>query len=224
MIEAVFIGTLAPMLFLLFVLKEDGRRLILFFLWGMCAALGAYYLNGYLQYRLGLTLADTSVKLAPYTEEALKALPLVAYLFTRRQEQSYEVVRNAMAVGIGFSILENIAYLTVLAPEGMRSAIGFVALRSVSACVLHGTACALTGYAVRQSRVYRILSVELIVGALITAMLVHALFNRLTLVPSAWFLCVLVPATLFAVEIVAWNFFGKRAAAIPPAILEREQS
>ncbi len=224
MIEAVFVGTLAPLCFLLIILKEDNRRLILFFLWGLAAALAAYYLNGFLQGALGLGLRETSIQLAPFTEESLKALPLLYYLFSKKRERSYEVVRNALAIGIGFSILENIAYLTVLAPEGLRSAMGFAVLRSASACLLHGSAVALVGYTIRQARLYRIHSPELILGALFCAVLSHGLFNYLAGIASAWPLCVLIPALLFSIEILAWNFFGKKPSALPAAIAERTEA
>jgi RsiW-degrading membrane proteinase PrsW (M82 family) len=220
MIEAVYVGTLAPLLFLLLVLKEENRRLILFLLWGLTAALAAYYLNAILRDALRISTEEESRRVAPVVEELLKAAPLFLYLFSRKSDRSYEAVRNGLAVGIGFSILENVAYLTVSAPHGLRSVFGFIVLRSLSACLFHGAATALTGYVVRQMRLYRLGSPLLALGVLATAIMSHGIFNAIASIPSAWFACVLVPAALFAIELWTWNIFGRKSSSLPPSIAE----
>ncbi len=73
MIEAVYVGTLAPLLFLILVLKDANRRLILFLVWGLTAALGAYYLNAFFRDALGIPTEYVSTRVAPAVEELLKA-------------------------------------------------------------------------------------------------------------------------------------------------------
>jgi len=222
MIETVYVGTLAPMLFLVLVLKDANRRVVVFLLWGLTAALGAYYLNAYLRDLFSMTTDAESDRVAPIVEEVLKALPLYFYLFSRKNDRSYEAVRNGLASGIGFSILENVAYLTVLAPTGLRSALGFIILRSVSACLLHGATTALTGYGVRQMRLYRVGSPLLAIGILALAVVAHGIFNRIAGLPTAWLASILVPGVLFAVEFFGWNIYGRKPASLPPTIAQGE--
>jgi len=220
MIETVYVGTLAPLLFLLLVLKEGNRRLLLFLLWGLTASLGAYYLNAYLRDLFGMNAEQAATRIVPVVEELLKALPLFVYFFSAKNDRSYEVVRNGFASGIGFSVLENVAYLTVLAPSGLKSALGFIILRSVSACLLHGATTALTGYGIRQMRLYRIGSPLLVLGILGTAALTHSIFNRIGEISSAWFAAILVPGVVFAVELLGWNIFGRKSASLPPTVAQ----
>ena len=217
MITTVYVGTLLPMLFLLLVLKDANRRLVLFLLWGLTASLAAYYLNAAARDLLRTTASYESDHVAPVLEELLGALPVYLYLFARKNERSYEVVRNALASGIGFSILENVAYLTTLAPAGVHSRLLFIVLRSVSACLLHGATTSLTGYAIREMRLYRLRSPFVLLGALGVAILLHGIFNRLAGTAGLWSLSIAVPVALFSAEYFVWNIFGRRSASLPSA-------
>lgn len=221
MITTVYVGTLLPMLFLLLVLKDANRRLVLFLLWGLTASLAAYYLNAAARDLLRTTAVYESDHIAPVLEEFLEALPVYLYLFARKNERSYEVVRNALASGIGFSILENVAYLTTLAPVGAHSRLLFIVLRSVSACLLHGATTSLTGYAIREMRLYRLRSPLMLLGVLLVAILLHGIFNWLAGNAKLWELSIAVPVALFAVEFFVWNVFGRRSASLPSAVVRQ---
>jgi RsiW-degrading membrane proteinase PrsW (M82 family) len=215
MILGMYAAIFAPLVFLLVILKKDNRRLILFFMWGLTAALIAYFANSFLCDRLRLDFGGMSRTVAPFAEEILKALPLYLYFFSKDRANLYEAPKNAMAVGIGFSVLENYYYLSSFQGEGAKLTALFIVARSLSACLLHGTLTGISGFAIRLCRVYKLISPFAILGALSTAIVTHAAFNQLAFFPQAQALSVLLPCALFAIELFLWNFYGARLSAQP---------
>jgi RsiW-degrading membrane proteinase PrsW (M82 family) len=215
MIFGMYAAIFAPLIFMLFILKKDNRRLILFFMWGLTAALMAYFANSFVCGWLNLDFGGMSRTIAPFVEEILKALPLCLYFFSKDRANLYEAPKNAMAVGIGFSVLENYYYLSSFQGDGAKLTVLFIVARSLSACLLHGTLTGFTGFAIRICRVYQLASPFAVLGALCAAIVTHAAFNQLAFFPQAQALSVLLPCALFAIELFLWNFYGARLSAQP---------
>jgi RsiW-degrading membrane proteinase PrsW (M82 family) len=183
---------LLPLLFLYIIYALDlyatgsFRAVAVCFVWGLVAAGLAYVLNKHiieqmLEQRLHMSqlqaITLTLVLVAPIVEEIVKSLILVFY--SRRPDFTYFVdgAVYGFAVGIGFSIVENLYYLAQAdsASQGQVWAIG----RSFSTCLMHGSASALVGVSIGRFRYghgrTRVLSVILGWGA---AILLHSTFNR----------------------------------------------
>jgi RsiW-degrading membrane proteinase PrsW (M82 family) len=213
MVEAVFFSVAFPLVFLAIILKSEGRRPILFLLWGITSAWFGYYANTFIFERLGMEKAAFSTRIVPLVEELLKALPLLYFLFQKKEGRgNYSIVRYALAAGIGFSILENYYYLTSYLQSGVSGVLAFIIVRSLSAALLHGVLAALTGYAVQQMILYGFFSLSLLAGSYGIAVLIHSVYNLLAQTPELQMSCILIPAALFLLEILGWNLFGLKSA------------
>lgn len=192
LIVAGIIAVLLPMLFLYIIYALDlyasgsFRTVALCFGWGMVAFGLAYVvntaINGHLlQDAMGMdffrALNVTVVLVAPITEEILKSLILV-YL-GRRSVFTYFVdgAIYGFAAGIGFSVIENLFYLSQ--PQAAEQGILLGISRSFSTCLMHGSASALVGVSIGRFRYghggTRLLSAVFGWGA---AIVLHSAFNR----------------------------------------------
>lgn len=211
MVEAVYIGTLLPLLFLIITIKGENRRLIQFFAWGLTSALIAYYLNNFIMAAFRLSQATLTIQVAPAIEETLKAAAVFIYLLRKKKTGLYEITRTALAIGIGFSILENYYYLSLMTGTAGQARIFFMIIRSLSACLLHGSVTALVGYGIRTFVNYRYFSLLLTPGLLGLAIVLHSLFNLFAGTENLQVVCLLVPGVLFTLEFFFFNFFGRKS-------------
>ncbi len=193
MITAVLSAILLPLLFLYIIYALDlyasgrFRTVALCFVWGLIAFGLALGLNTIIKdhllvSRLRLDPAHaftlTVVLVAPIVEEILKSLILI-YL-ARRPDFAYFVdgAIYGFAAGIGFSVLENLWYMTQ--PQASGQGIMLVVSRSFSTCLMHGSSSALVGVSVGRFRYghggARLLSTILGWAA---AIVLHSTFNRI---------------------------------------------
>ena len=213
MIEAVYFGTLIPLIFLIIVIKGEYRRLIIFFAWGLTSAILVYLINILIDTYFPLDDTLMLTQLIPVVEEFIKILPVLLLLKGRRKAAGYSIVRLAMAVGIGFSILENYLYLSIAAESGLPAGIFFIITRSLTACVLHGTMTALTGWAVQVIRDTGKFSFGLLAGMFILSSVIHSFYNLAGLTESLQVLGIIIPVFLFLVEFYLFNLFGRKRVA-----------
>lgn len=147
MVEAVFIGTIIPLLFMWGLLRHS-RPLFGCFCWGAVSFLIVYLVSPSLYRHLGLEDAFrfTAVATGPFLEELLKPLPVVLLaLFGVRSLVPFLYILG-LACGMGFAIEENLVYLIRFSDGGEDSRMLMI-LRSFSTCLMHGVATGLTGYA-----------------------------------------------------------------------------
>ncbi len=118
------------------------RRLLLALIaLGIGTAIAGYYTNTAVYHAIDVEFIVYSRFIAPWVEEALKALPLVYLLRTRKLGLPIDATIAGFAVGAGFALLENGFYLQ-MRPD--LSAIAIV-LRGFSTAVMHGGATAIFG-------------------------------------------------------------------------------
>lgn len=216
MILAVYFSYVVPLVFLVIATKGEGRSLILLFAWGLTAALTVYGITDLLDAYSSIPLNYQLVYVIPGIEELIKILPL--FLLTSRANRRfrYSLVRYALAAGIGFSILENYVYLSLVFSDGSSPALPVI-LRSLTACLMHGSASALIGLGLQYMRNHSFFSVLLLFGFYLAATALHGLYNLLglsTVLAPAGFL---LPLAVFTVELVALNAFGVYASRRVPA-------
>jgi RsiW-degrading membrane proteinase PrsW (M82 family) len=218
-IVPVYMSYVLPLVFLILVTKGEAHKLILYFAWGLTAALGVYALSGPLDSRTSLSLAEQLVLVIPAIEELLKILPLFFVFVASRRKVNYSLTRCALAAGIGYSILENYVYLTLVSPAGSNPA-AYMIMRSLTACLLHGSMSALIGYAFQTMATYRFASVTLFAGLYLTATSVHALYNLLGMTARWSPLAFLLPIAIFLFELFGVNLFSVRPARRIPSLPE----
>jgi len=174
-----------PSVFLLVIYTLDlyasrtFRLVMLCFGWGAVGGLGLSYLfNTHVAVpviqRLSLDYVFLYVAFAPVAEEIFKSLSL--FYVSRRPAFTYFVdgAIYGFAAGIGFSITENVLYISYHPERG----IPLTLVRAFSVCLMHGTAAALVGAAVGRFRFRKRTGRGAgLVGGLLTAILLHALFN-----------------------------------------------
>jgi RsiW-degrading membrane proteinase PrsW (M82 family) len=198
-IIALIVATAIPLIFLYILYSLDLYKtgafgyIVLCFLWGGLAFLGAYLINP-LVVDTGLLSWDAMVRFsAPIVEEILKALILI-YL-VRRTNFTYFVdgAIYGFSVGIGFAIFENYQYLL-----GSSTALNLAISRVISTNLMHASASAMVGIALGLSRFQRSSGrVLLLIAGWLCAMSVHVAFNNLVTRVSSGYLLLFAAAVGF---------------------------
>lgn len=169
-------GFLPVGLFLLGLLYLDSYKLVrlrtlaLLIVIGCIVAAVSLLLNEELL-RLGLDRRMLTRYVAPAIEEALKAIPVLWMIRTRRIGFLIDAAICGFAVGAGFALAENLFFLSTLAaaPPALWVVRGF------GTAVMHGGTTALFGI-VSKSRNASL--------GLAVAMVLHSLFNHFVLSPT----------------------------------------
>ena len=147
---------------------------------GCLTAMAAYYVNPLVMSATGLEFTPYSRYLAPLVEESLKALVMV-YLF-RFNHIGFLVDAAIMgfAVGTGFALVENLVYLYA----GAGTNIGVWVVRGFGTAIMHGGVVAIFGVMAQRltERNMRI-NPLLYVPGLLTAAVVHSIFNHFLFAP-----------------------------------------
>jgi len=180
MVYVIFICLAVPLFLMLPLLKGQSRLLVCFMLIGAAIAVSAAEVNAALQVLLGLNILDISLRVAPMTEEILKAAPVLLFALLGSDEEG-QVLPLSMAVGIGFAILENTWYLL----ENLTTVtLGWAFLRGFSASLMHGICTFLVGCGIIYVRKERALFYTGIFGLLTASITLHAIYNLL--VATTW--------------------------------------
>lgn len=175
MVYIILICIAIPMLLLMTLLDTSSRRLAGFMVVGMGVAVSAYEINTACSLLFHMKGMEVSVKVAPVVEEILKALPILFYAFFI-DDDAKKVLPLAMAVGIGFAILENTFLLiTYLNQVDLSWAI----VRGISTSLSHGICTLVVGCGIIFVRKQKKLFYTGTFGLLSVAMTFHASFNLL---------------------------------------------
>ena len=176
---------------------------------GGLAAGAAYPLSGMFLDTLPIGFSNYSRFVAPWIEEALKAIVIVSLFRFNRIGFKLDAVISGFAVGAGFSVVENVIYL-VRFPE---LAMPIWMVRGLGTAVMHGTTLAILAataheFAERETRgtadEYDFNGLWFVPG-LIAAVAVHTLFNQF---PDEPLLAMLVTMILAPLALMAIFRFG----------------
>jgi RsiW-degrading membrane proteinase PrsW (M82 family) len=121
-----------------FKLMSLGELLLLLLLGGV-AALLAYPISGRFLDTLPIGFSTYSRFVAPWIEEALKAVAIILLFRFNRIGYKLDAVISGFAIGAGFSVVENIIYLTIFPFYGT----GTWLVRGLGTAVMHGTTLAI---------------------------------------------------------------------------------
>lgn len=175
MVYVIFLCIAVPLTLMLPLLKGPSRLLICFMLIGAAVAVSAAEINTVLRLLLGLDLPDVALRVAPVTEEVLKAVPVLLFALLGSDEEQ-QVLPLSMAVGIGFAILENTWYLL---SNLSAVTLGWAFLRGISTSLMHGICTFLVGCGTLYVRKEKALFYTGIFGLLTAAVTLHATYNLL---------------------------------------------
>ena len=120
--------------FALMTLKE----VLVLLLLGALGALAAWPVSGRLLDTLPIGFSLYSRFVAPWIEEAIKALLMIILFRLNRIGYKLDAVISGFAIGAGFSVVENIFYLTIFPEYGT----GTWLVRGFGTAVMHGTTLA----------------------------------------------------------------------------------
>ena len=115
------------------------REIAVLLLLGGLAALVAWPISGRMLDTLPIGFSNYSRYVAPWIEEALKGLVMVGLFRVNRIGYKLDAVISGFAIGAGFSVVENIFYLSLFPHYGM----GTWLVRGLGTAVMHGTTLAL---------------------------------------------------------------------------------
>ena len=115
------------------------REILILLILGGVAAIAVYPISGRLIDTLPIGFSNYSRYLAPWVEEAFKAAIVIMLFGFNRIGYKLDAVISGFAIGAGFSVVENIIYLTVYTNYGA----GTWLVRGLGTAVMHGTTLAI---------------------------------------------------------------------------------
>ena len=194
MVYIIMVCIAVPLLLLMPMLKSKSRLLLGFMLCGMVLAVCAYELNTLACSIFRLSGQELSIKAAPIIEEILKASPVLFFAIFISDERK-QLLQLAMAVGIGFAVLEN-AFLLITYADLVS--IAWAVVRGISASLMHGICTLIVGCGIIFVRRQKKLFYTGTFALLAAAMTLHALFNLLVQSPYDY-IALALPIILYSI-------------------------
>ena len=174
LIYILFISVFVPILLMALLIEQRARLPISFVLVGIFVSVFAAEINGLLRNLLFINNFEFTIIVTPITEEILKALPILICA-TMVSDKKETLFTAAMAVGIGFAVLENAFYLLNDSSFNMMDAI----VRAFGTGLMHGMCTLLVGvgisFAKKKSKIFVVGTFAL----LSTAITYHGIYNML---------------------------------------------
>ena len=175
LIYILFICITIPLALMACLVDKKPRRIVLFFIVGICSAVFASEVNGILTQLIPLDVFDFTVRVTPITEEIIKAIP-VLFFAKEISDKKETLITVSLAVGIGFAIMENTYILT--------QNVGYVSLlwaimRGFGTGIMHGMCTFLVGTGFSFANKIKKLFVVGTFALLSLAITYHSIFNML---------------------------------------------
>ena len=198
------VGLLPVLIFLVALLYMDSYKLVRLktILWVVAAGAAlvvlAYFINGALQEWLPVDRKSFVRYVAPLSEEAIKALVIIALLYMSRIGFLVDGAIMGFAVGTGFAFVENLYYLNLLGDAHL----GVWIVRGFGTAIMHGGVTAIFAI-MTQALTERHMKINPLryVPGFIVAISLHSLFNHFVLPPLQMTLLILLilPPVLYMV-------------------------
>ena len=174
LIYILFVSVFVPILLMTCLIEKKARQPIIFVLIGIFVSVFAAEVNGLLQMLLPMSTFEVTIIVTPITEEILKAVPILVFAIVLDAKKE-ALFTSAMAVGIGFAVLENAYYLLNDASFNMIDAI----IRAFGAGLMHGMCTLLIGVGIsfvkKKNKIFMVGTFAL----LSTAITYHGIYNML---------------------------------------------
>ena len=174
LIYILFVSVFVPILLMACLIEKKARQPIIFVLIGIFVSVFAAEVNGLLRTLLPMSTFEVTIIVTPITEEILKAVPILVFAIVLDAKKE-ALFTAAMAVGVGFAVLENAYYLLNDASFHMFDAI----VRAFGAGLMHGMCTLLIGVGIsfvkKKSKIFVVGTFAL----LSTAITYHGIYNML---------------------------------------------
>lgn len=175
LIYILFVCITIPLALMAFLLDEKPRRIIIFFIVGICTAVFAAEINALLTYVIPLEIEDFTIRVTPIVEEIIKATP-VLFFAKMISDKREALITVSLAVGIGFAIMENTFVLT----QSIGSvSVLWALMRGFGTGIMHGMCTFLVGMGFSVANKNKKLFVVGTFSLLSLAITYHSLFNML---------------------------------------------
>lgn len=170
-----FLSIVAPMCMMLFVCVKRTRLILGFMVIGIFVCLFSSELSGILFGLLDMGSRFLTVNVTPFTEELLKAIPILILVFSFKPDNQ-RIFEASIAVGVGFAILEN---AFILAGNVETVSIPLALIRGFGAGMMHGLCTFTLGYGLTIIRKKRKFFLTGTVAFLSVSIMYHSLYNIL---------------------------------------------
>lgn len=174
LIYILFVAIFVPILLMTCLVEKKARHPLIFVLIGIFVSVFAAEVNGVMVDLLPLSTFEVTIIVTPISEEILKALPIL-FFATLLSPKKEAVFTAAMAIGIGFAVLENAFYMLNDTSFNMIDAI----VRAFGAGLMHGMCTLLVGVGILFVKKKRKLFVVGTFAMLSTAITYHGIYNML---------------------------------------------
>ena len=175
LIYILFICMFVPLLLSLPLIQKTSRRVMVFILIGISAALFISEINGLMLRLLGYDALYVTTTVTPATEEIIKAIPILIYAFVISDNRD-KLISSSFALGIGFALFEN-TYILVNSVEAVS--IEWALVRGFSTALMHGICTAAVGYGMSFVKKRKKLFFCGTFALLLMAIIYHGIFNML---------------------------------------------
>ena len=172
--ENILICMALPLLLTVFLVRDNARRLVIFFLIGMVACLLGAYVSGFIDVAFGFSTEDTAIFISPVVEETMKYLPLLFYALMFAPDDD-RLFTAAVGVGAGFASFENVCSMLTTGTESL----GFLLIRGLAVGVMHIVCICALALGLVLARHYKVSGISTVLGALSVSMLFHGIYNLL---------------------------------------------
>jgi RsiW-degrading membrane proteinase PrsW (M82 family) len=115
------------------------REIVMLLVLGGFSAIAVYPISGRLIDTLPIGFSGYSRFIAPWLEEASKGIVMIGLFWFNRIGYKLDAVISGFAIGAGFSVVENVIYLTIFPQYGT----GTWLVRGLGTAVMHGTTLAI---------------------------------------------------------------------------------
>lgn len=189
------------MALMLLLLDKKPRVTMLYMLIGQIVCLLAAQLNYLLSdgiFTSEYNVYIVTVTVTPIVEEILKAIPVIYFGFVVSNKKE-NLLNIAMALGIGFAILEN---LNILVGNAENVSIAWALVRGFSSALLHGICTSLVGFGVSYVKTRKKLFYTGTFALLTMAIIIHGLFNAF-IQSSYSYVGIMLPILIYAPFVVS---------------------
>ncbi len=170
----ILISISIPMLLMCTVLKGRSRKLIIFLLLGVLAAILSGFINSFILAKMQFDRFYLTVNISPIIEETIKAIPILIFAFAFKPERQ-ALLESAISCGLGFAMYENIFLLLQTANLSLSLAV----LRGFGAGLMHSICTLTVAFGVSFMARHRGWFISGTVALLATSMTFHSLYNIL---------------------------------------------
>lgn len=144
LIYILFVCLIAPLLLMLFMLRNRSRLLIGYMLIGIFVSLFVSELNTILLNLFSGDMLYVTTVITPISEELVKAIPVLYYAIVFSDDRD-RVLPIAFATGVGFAMFENMVVLV----ENIESVtIGWAVVRGFATALMHAICTMAVGYGI----------------------------------------------------------------------------